>query len=337
MVNETSKLEKKSVQSTSSLQNIGMEELSFSILTKFVKPFDGDKTKLSPFIKNCENALSLASVSQQNILFKYIISQLEGKAEAACSLKLFDNWQELKIFLKSTFGETKHRDHLLLDLQNCKIKSGESVTQYSLRLETYLTRLQTDIAHSTHDPTEIKGRIASTEDLALHTFLLGLPGNISNILRCRNPSNLHEAINLACQEEKLQNYIQSFRHESKSRCKICGKIGHSERTCFHNKPQRPIHVLRPSQFVSNNNQQQPSSSYNTTTNAVICRYCKNVGHDISQCRKRQYNNSRKNYNPSPQQQINNFTESNNSYNECDDNFKQPDSFTTPHSNDGDLN
>lgn len=318
-----------------------MEELSFSILARFIKPFDGDKTKLSPFLKNCENALSSASASQQDILLKYIISQLEGKAEAACSLKIFESWHELKLFLKSTFGETKHRDHLLLDLQNCKIKPGESVTQYSLRLETYLTRLQTDIAHSTHDPTEIKGRIASTEDLALHTFLLGLPSNISNILRCRNPSNLHEAVNLACQEEKLQNYVQSFRQETKPRCKICGKMGHSERTCFHNRPQRPIHVLKPSQFVSNNNQHQPSSSfYNATTNPAVCRYCKNVGHDISQCRKRQYNNSRKNYNPSqqnPQQQINNYTEFNDNYNEYNGNYKQPDSYTNPYSNDGDLN
>lgn len=129
MVNETGELEKKNFQSTSSLQNISMGELSFSILTKFIKPFDGDKIKLSPFLKNCENALNLASASQQHILFKYIISQLEGKAEAACSLKIFDNWHELKQFLKSTFGETKHRDHLLLDLQNCRTKPGESVTQ----------------------------------------------------------------------------------------------------------------------------------------------------------------------------------------------------------------
>lgn len=286
------------------------EELNFSVLTKFIKTFDGDKNKLSPFIRNCENALTLASSSQQNILFKYILSQLEGKAEAACSLKLFDNWPELKQFLKSTFGETKHRDHLLLDLQNCKIKPGESVTQFSLRVETYLTRLQTDITHSTKDPSEIKGRIASTEDLALHTFLLGLPSNISNILRCRDPSNLHEAINLACQEEKLQNYIQSSRHEIKPKCKICNKTGHSDKNCYQNRSQRPIHILNPSPGPSNNqNHLFPNAQNNSP---IICRYCKNPGHDISQCKKRQYNNSRKNNYTNPQR-INNFTETTNDY------------------------
>lgn len=337
MVNETSKLEKKNVQSTSSLQSIGMEELNFSILTKFIKSYDGDKTKLSPFLKNCDNALLLASTSQQNILFKYILSQLEGKAEAACSLKIFENWHELKQFLKSTFGETKHRDHLLLDLQNCRLKPGETVTQYSLRLETYLTRLQTDIVHSTQDPSEIKGRIASTEDLALHTFLLGLPSHISNILRCRNPTNLHEAINLACQEEKLQNYIQSFRHDAKPRCRICGKVGHSERTCFQHRKQ-PIHVLNPPQFPSHIQHQPSYSSRTTSANPIVCRYCKNVGHNISQCKKRQYNNSQKKYDPNSQQQINNFSELNNDDNRNNFTYDPPDSsYTNSHSNEANLN
>lgn len=318
MASESDKLEKKRLQSSSNLQSKSGEELNFSILAKFIKPFDGDKTRLSPFLKNCENALNLASTSQQNILFKYILSQLEGKAEAACSLKIFDNWPELKQFLRSTFGETKHRDHLLLDLQNCKLKPNESITQYSLRVETYLTRLQTDITHSTRDHSEIKGRIASTEDLALHTFLLGLPTNISTILRCRNPSSLQEAIDLACQEEKLQNYIQSSKNEIKPRCRVCGRIGHSEKNCFQNRHQRPIHVLNPSQSQPIIHQQQPSSHNNVNKQNIICRYCKNIGHDISQCKKRQYNNSRK-IQSNSQQQVNNLTDSNYNANQNDPN------------------
>lgn len=268
------------------------ESISLNVLLKFIKPFDGDRQKLSSFIKNCESALNLASSAQKDIIYRFILSQLEGKAELACSLKIFDNWQDLKVFLKTTFGETKHRDHLLIDLQNCKQKPTETVSQYSLRLETFLTRLQTDIAHSTRSPDELKGRIASTEDLALHTFLLGLPSSISTIVRCRNPTTLCDAINLAVQEEKLHNYIQSSRTvEPRPKCRSCGKLGHSERSCFLNR-QRPIHTVSQDPKPS-------TSSYNNApfSNTQVCRYCKNIGHDITECRKRQYNNSRRQRQP----------------------------------------
>ncbi|KAJ0175263.1 hypothetical protein K1T71_009404 [Dendrolimus kikuchii] len=263
-------------------------KMNFTDLTRFIKTFDGDRNKLSPFLRNCENALNLINPNQYEILFKFILSQLEGKAEAICSLKVFSNWSDLKQFLKSNFGECKHRNHLLLDLQNCRMKPNESALQYSTRLETHLTRLQTDISHSTINQGELLGRLANTEDLALHTFLLGLPSHISNILRCRNPENLAEAINLAIQEEKFYNYAQSSQSrnsvESKPKCRLCGKPGHTDRSCYSNR-HRPIHNVafqpRPSQSIPNTSPPNPT----------ICAYCKAVGHHINQCRKREYNNT----------------------------------------------
>ncbi|KAL0852597.1 hypothetical protein ABMA27_016955 [Loxostege sticticalis] len=306
------------------------ENTSVSFLTKFIKPFDGDRNKLSSFLRNCENALNLANKGQSDILFKYILSQLEGKAETACSLKIFDSWIELKSFLKSTFGETKHREHLLLDLQNCKQKPNESVSQYSLRIETCLTRLQTDIIHSTTDKTELKGRIANTEDLALHTFLLGIPSHISTILRCRNPSSLSEAINLANQEEKLFNFAQSSRTpDLRPKCRNCGRMGHLERQCMLNR-QRPVFTVSNGATTLPTSHQSPRSSApfqpprastssqaptSQQTPTIFCRYCKYPGHDIQDCRKRQYNNNlRQNQN----RQVH-YVSENYSYNHDDNN------------------
>lgn len=285
--------------SASTCQKEGTDRLNFSDLTRFIKPFDGDRGKLSSFIRNCQNALDIIQPNQFQILFKFILSQLEGKAEAVCSLKMFDNWTDLKNFLKINFGESKHRNHLLLDLQNCKIKHNESVLDYSTRLETHLTRLQTDISHSTSNENELTGRLASTEDLALHTFLLGLPPHISNILRCRDTSNLTEAINLAIQEEKFYNFVQSSQPKTpmaaKPNCRTCGKAGHSERSCYYSNKHRPVNNVS---YSSNLNVSQPfqsapqnSQPFSTSGNPIICGYCKSVGHHITQCRKRQYNNS----------------------------------------------
>lgn len=121
------------------------QALSLSFLSKFIKPFDRSREKLNAFINNCNNALSLASSSQEEFIFKYILSQLEGKAEIACSIKEFDSWNSLKAFLKHQFGERKHTAHLLSDLKECKQGSGETVNQFALKLETCLSQLMTEI------------------------------------------------------------------------------------------------------------------------------------------------------------------------------------------------
>ncbi|XP_041984076.1 uncharacterized protein LOC121736757 [Aricia agestis] len=176
-----------SVKGESSKDKNMSEKLTLSFLTKFIKPYSGDRESLPAFLTNCENAMLLASPEQQLILCKFIISQLEGKAQVACSLKTFSNWAELKLFLRSTFGEKKHATHLLSDLQNCKQMSNEDVIKYSLRIEQILTRIQSNIHYSCVDENELPGRIAAMEELALNTFLLGLNSSISIIVRCKNP------------------------------------------------------------------------------------------------------------------------------------------------------
>ncbi|KAL0860508.1 hypothetical protein ABMA27_009882 [Loxostege sticticalis] len=102
-------------------------------LLKFIKPYDGCREQLNSFLVNCNNAYELASESQKDILFKYILCQLQGKAETACSIKEFANWHQLKEFLKTQFSERKHYAHLLTELQNCKQQATEPVSQIPSR------------------------------------------------------------------------------------------------------------------------------------------------------------------------------------------------------------
>ncbi|XP_048484046.1 uncharacterized protein LOC125490066 [Plutella xylostella] len=96
------------------------QELDFGTLFKFVKPYDGNRETLNSFLVNCDNAINLASDQQKPILFKFILSQLNGKAEVACSIKDFNSWDQLKEFLKTQFSERKHYSHLLTDLQESR-------------------------------------------------------------------------------------------------------------------------------------------------------------------------------------------------------------------------
>lgn len=275
--------------SKSSSSKMFSDEITLNLLTKFIKPYNGDKESLPAFLTNCDNAMALATIEQKNILYKYILSQLEGKAQVACSLKTFSSWDEIKVFLKSTFGEKKHTTHMLLDLQNCKQIPGEDVTKYSLRLEAILTRLQSEIHYSCKDAKELPGRIAAMEELALNTFLLGLSASISTIVRCRNPQTLHEAVEHAIEEEKLFNLKSSSPPSSSSgqrfprQCSICHKSGHSASDCYKNR--KPY---------ANNQQTFHVNPSNPTQNNYFsnqCKYCKNFGHTIEECRKLKFKNS----------------------------------------------
>lgn len=158
-----------------------MAELDLNTLFKFIKPYDGSRESVNSFIINSNNAYELASESQRPVLFKYILSQLHGKAEIACSIKEFTSWDQLKDFLKTQFCERKHYSHLLTDLQESKQSPQENVSQYSLRVETCLSQLLTEISLSNTKAKELPGRTAAMEDLALHHFLMGLRPRVSNI------------------------------------------------------------------------------------------------------------------------------------------------------------
>lgn len=271
-------------------------EISLSVLTKFIKPYNGDKESLPAFLTNCDNAISLANADQINVLCKYVISQLEGKAQVACSLKNFDSWDGIKNFLRATFGEKKHATHLLVDLQNCKQLPSEDVTQYSIRLESILTRMQSDIYYNCKQPNELVGRIAAMEDLALNTFLLGLNSSISNIVRCRNPPKLNDAIQCAVEEEKLYNLTKSSSSSfyRAKQCSLCHKKGHTSSECFRNKPQNQTQTQR--SYAVNSR-----PAFDSLQGPKQCRYCKKQGHTIDECYKLKYKNSQTSQGQDPSQ------------------------------------
>lgn len=247
-------------------------DIDLNILLKFIKPYDGSRETLNSFIVNCNNTLELASETQKPIVFKYILSQLQGKAEIACSIKEFHTWDQLKEFLKTQFCQRKHYAHLITELQECK-QNTDTVTQFSLKIETCLSQLLTEISLNPTKVKEVPGRVAAMEDLALHHFIMGLNPRLSNILRCRAPKTLNEAINFAISEERIQESI--YKSNSKSaKPQFKTTNGNSSN---NNNPQRSYGPTRP---ISFKNQPQRSNE--------VCRYCKAVGHDINNCYKRKF-------------------------------------------------
>ncbi|CAB3244775.1 unnamed protein product [Arctia plantaginis] len=118
------------------------------------------------------------------------------------------------------------------------------------------------------------------EDLALHTFTVGLHPRLSQIVRCRDPDSLNSAVGFAVAEEKILS--ASYRKVA------LPNSNYAERTKFTPKRdfQTQLHRLR------NTQNPRPDFTRKINTGDLVCRYCKNIGHAIENCRKRQYNNSR---------------------------------------------
>lgn len=282
------------------------EKIDLNILLKFIKNFDGNRENLSAFLTNCQNAYNLANPQQKPILFKYILSQLEGKAESVCAIREFESWEQLSEFLRAQFGDKKHYAALLSDLQSCKQNHNEPVNQYALRVESCLARLLTEINISlpSRNKGELAGRVAAMQDLALYTFITGLDPKLSIGVRCRDPDTLNEAINLAVSEEKiLQTTVKKFPSFSS---------GFSFRNppILSRNPQQTQFQFRPKINTAQSNNLTPG-----TSGRLFCRYCKKDGHILENCRRREYNNKRfqnqpQNYQQWPQTNQNrvNFTD-----------------------------
>ncbi|RVE48224.1 hypothetical protein evm_007081 [Chilo suppressalis] len=222
-----------------------MAELELNILFKFVKSYDGSRETLNSFLVNCDNAFSLASDAQKPILLKFILSQLHGKAEIACFIKEFTSWEQLKDFLKTQFSDKKHYSHLLTELQENRQGPQDSVSQYALRTDTCLSQLLTEISLSNTKAKELVGRTAAMEDLALHHFVMGLHPRISNIIRCKSPKSLNEAINYAISEERIQQTL--YRRPQQDQ-----KPNNNNTNKFRAGPPKP-------NFNSSLNSQRPSN------------------------------------------------------------------------------
>lgn len=272
--------------------NMSNKEIDLNILTKFISKFDGNREQLNAFLNNCRNAIALASTFQQNILLKYIISQLEGRAESACSIKEFESWAQLEEFLKSQFGDKRHYAALLSDLQECRQSNSETVNQFALRIESCLSKLLSEISISMplKKKTELVGRVAAMQDLALHTFVVGLNPKLSTVVRCRDPETLNDAISFATSEEKIL--------ASQRRSYPLPNNHYNQTTTRTSQRQSPAYVSR--NFIQHDFNGARNARPLPSAPPLICRYCKTQGHTIEVCQKREFNNNRYRIPQSPQ-------------------------------------
>lgn len=267
-----------------------LDELPITFLIKFIKKFDGNREELSSFLADCGRAFDLATTRQKQILLDYVITQISGKAKAACVNRSFLEWKDLKAYLRTMYADTKHKSQLLCELTTLRQTADESLSNFTCRMEACLKRTINSLTSDNDpklDPSVLDGKLQMLQEIALNRFTYFTSPAISNALRIREIKTLNDAITIAKAEEQIQKMVVGTKNPKLSgkNCNYCKKPGHLIGECR----KRQFNNSNPKNTKSVNSlESKPAES----KASEVCKYCKKKGHLIKDCYKRKNNDSK---------------------------------------------
>jgi hypothetical protein len=112
------------------------EYISVSEALKLVPPFKGDKREVLAFIGNVDTAFSVINPTQDEVLYKFVLTRISGEPHTAISHRNFDNWVELKEFLKNSYIEKRTLDYHASQLFKARQGKEESVSERIQKIQT---------------------------------------------------------------------------------------------------------------------------------------------------------------------------------------------------------
>lgn len=295
------------------LESKEIEKMSITleIAEKMLIKFDGNKTKLYEFIDNCDKAYNLIKTEYKEILFAIIETKLTDNARSVVRNRSFEDWPSLKNHLLDIYSERRTMSQWQLELNSCKQNFGESVISFSNKIENCYIKITNALdVNLSKEAREACINLLKNE--ALNVFITGLQKDIAVLVKSQKPDTLEKAIAVALNEEqefKSKQEIfkyQNINNSHAKHCTNCNKAGHTLFNCRFNRNQnfkfkqnehnirylQPPNPNQPGQITLNPNINS-NPNPNSNSNSKFCRYCKKNGHIIEECRKRQFNNSKK--------------------------------------------
>ncbi|KAL4127053.1 hypothetical protein QTP88_011251 [Uroleucon formosanum] len=206
--------------------------LSLETAIKLVPQFNGENPQdVYPFFSACDFVIKTVDEECRPILLQAILTKLAGKAFAITQHREVKSWDSLRELLTVTFCAKRTPGYLQLELSTTRFKSGETIQEYSSRVEKLLHEL-CNVSTSKRTKTEAKAVHDYIKETTLTTYIEGLPDSIRNIIKSRNPSNLEDAMKVSLEEEKIflsnKETRRLFQNKSNANstnkyCKNCQK------------------------------------------------------------------------------------------------------------------
>ena len=266
--------------------------LSLEAAIKLIPSFSGgNDTDLSAFVTKCDFVFSNVNETIKPIILNAIIAQLTGKAFETIRYREFTEWTELKNHFRTIFC-TKHSvNYLQKALSSIKQERNEKIQDFAGRIE----KIYHELTHALiigKTATEAKTIAQTVQGQALSVFMSGVHPAINTILEARAVETFELAVVIAT--EKEQNFEDrrpkfdknNYRNKKTNKCNRCYKMGHYANECRSN-------------ITNNSGFRNPTYNNNTyikqenTGQVKFCKYCKRSNHDIKDCRKRIFNESKK--------------------------------------------
>lgn len=264
------------------------------IALKMIPEFSGERRELHKFLSCCDIVYNTATTRAEKDSFLSVVkTKLSGLAYEIVKYGEFDNWEILKPAIQNQFLETRTIAQIQLELLSTRQKQNEDVRSFANKIE----RLCQDLTDAC---VRSEGEAAApiiknlNKKSALKAFVEGLVPSLKFVIKASRFDDLTAAIEAACEEERT---LKCIGHVNSSypkmnnfiRCYKCGKSNHKANQCYSNKASESNKLPDFQNFARSAHKREVK----VNNINITCAYCKNVGHTIDNCRKRQYNNAKR--------------------------------------------
>ena len=256
----------------------------------------GTDSQLSIFITKCEFLFSNVTDTIKPQLLRAIITNIEGNAHEYIKYHEFETWDQLKNHLKTIYQTSHSINYLQKQLTGMKQRHDESIQNFSNRIQQIYHQLTSALTIG-KTVTESRTIAETMLTTALVVFMEGINPSIRLILEARNISSYEEAVRIATEKENVcgKNDIQKnnrpFNNNPRTsnkahiKCNKCSKMGHYANEC-RSGASGSSNFRNPINYRTEIKTERES-------HVKFCKYCKRPNHDITECRKRIYNENKK--------------------------------------------
>jgi len=287
--------------------NASAPKVSFREATEGVPSFDGYNISLAQFTRACRRAKDIVPPASERNLTKLLISKLRGRAYYAVEDEPCDSVTQLIDLLNGAFGPSKTIDQYRGELSTVYLRPQEHVLDYISRVKDLRTAI---LDAERRDRGLVESRfLTDIEGLTARSFCEGLPLEYRLQLSAEmysRPSEAFARVKAIAKRQELDKQRFEVRRTERETYRreqpvhpIGRPVAHSTPKSYNNNAGSRWNNQRFDRGPADRytpprpRQDLPARRETTTTAEKVCRYCKNRGHTIEECRKRQYNNSQR--------------------------------------------